>query len=103
VPTLEQVEKAIFALEGFHVAFKRKSRTTGRLRDARSDMRRLPPYDYDNGFQGDRKISEWITVRCEARYAEYELIPVVLYEDGSPAPGQTLVEKVRKSYPSKKS
>jgi hypothetical protein len=102
MPTLEQVERSIFALEGFHVAFRRKSGTTGRLRDARSDMKRLPPYDFDNKFQGDRKVSEWMSIRIESRYGEYGLVPIVLYEDGSPAPGQTLVENVRKSYPSRR-
>jgi hypothetical protein len=102
MPTLERVEEAIFYLEGFYVSFKRKSRTTGRLRDARSDMKRLPPYDYDNKFQGDRKVSEWIAIRIEPRYGEYDLVPIVLYDDGSTAPGQTLVGNVRKSYPKRR-
>lgn len=97
--TLEQVERAIYQLEGFRVTFRRRSATTGRPRDARSDLRRIPPYDYDNRFQGDRNVSEWISIRIESRYGEFNLIPTVLYNDGSPAPGQTRVDNVRRSYP----
>jgi hypothetical protein len=102
VPTLEQVEAAILRLEGFAVAFRRRSRTTGRLRDARSDLRRLPPYDYDNRFQGDRNVSEWISIRVESRYADYDLVPIVFYGDGSVAPGQTRISSVRNSYPTRR-
>ena len=98
MPTLEQVEQSIFNLEGFHVAFKRRSRTTGRLRDARSDMKRLPLYPYANRFQSDRTVNDWVQTRAEPLYGEHDLVPVVLYGDGSPAPAQTKMQTVRNSY-----
>jgi hypothetical protein len=99
MPTLAQIERAIFDVEGFRVAFRRQSESTGQMRDARGDMRRLPPYDFDKRFADDRTVNDWATIRIASRYGEYGLVPVVLYEDGSNAQGNTLVRSVRHSYP----
>jgi|SRR5579875_136806 len=99
MPTLRQVEEEIFNIEDFRVRFRRRSPRTGRLRDARADMRRLPPYDFTNRFPGERTVLDWIAGRIDPRYSEHELVAEVLYEDGSRAPGQTLVQNVRATYP----
>jgi len=100
MPTMKQVEKQIRDLEGFKVAFRRVSPTTGELRDVRSDLRRVPPYIFENRAAANFTVAKWTEVRANPTFFEVlQLVPVVLYYDGSQAPGNTKLETVRASYP----
>jgi hypothetical protein len=90
MPKVKNVEKKIWDVEGFDIAFHQNGK------DVHGAKEGIPQYKYQKAAKNDMTVSEWKKGRFAQCYPGYE---VVVYDgDGNEAAGQTKLGTVRDSY-----
>lgn len=90
MPKVKNIEKKIWDVEGFDVAFHKNGK------DVHGAKEGIPQYTYQKAAKHDMTVSEWKKIRFSQSYPGYE---VVVYDgDGAEVPGQTKLGTVRDSY-----
>ena len=88
---LKNVERKIWTVEDFDVTIKHDDG-----RDMRGDRDGIPMYGYERKAKNAMTVADWKGQRFRPAYPGFEID--VLYADGTPAPGNTLLATVRDSY-----
>lgn len=91
MPKIKNVEKRIWEIEGFAVAFKHASG-----KDIRGDKDGIPQYVYERQAKNDSTVSEWKNKRFKQSYPGFDV--KVLDADGNSVKGQTKLGTVRDTY-----
>ncbi len=95
--TLGEVEDAILEVEGFRVSFTHSSG-----RNARSNKRGFPPYQYQKKLNDDFSVKAYLKRRISYTYGslleEHGMTAVVEYADGAKVMGGAHLVTVRDSY-----
>ena len=90
MPKVKNVEKHIWDVEGFGVAFHQNGK------DVHGAKSGIPQYSYSKAAKNNMTVSEWKTKRFGQSYAGYD---VVVYDgDGEVVSGQTTLGTVRDTY-----
>jgi len=90
MPKVKSVEKKIWDIEGFNVAFLQGDR------DVRGDRQGLPQYPYVNGARNDWTVSQWKERRFDSNYPGFEV--AVFDGDGNQVHGGTKLGTLRDTY-----
>ncbi len=91
MPRLKTVEKRVFRIEGFEVAFRHPDG-----RNMRGDRSGVPQYEYRRAAKDNMTVAAWKNQRFYPNYAGFEI--EVLNGGGESMPGNTLLSTVRDSY-----
>ena len=91
MPSLKTVQKRMFRIEGFEVAFRHPD---GRA--MRGDRSGVPQYEYQRKAKDNITVAAWKNQRFFPNYAGFEV--EVLNGQGESVPGKTLLSTVRDSY-----
>lgn len=90
MPKVKSVEKRIWDIEGFDVAFQQNGR------DVRGDREGVPQYSYQRAAKDDMTVSEWREIRFFPSYSGFEV--AVIDGDGNAVHGGTKLGTVRDTY-----
>ena len=91
MPKVMRVEKQVWDVEGFAVAFLYEDGT-----DVRGDRRGLPGYPFQNAAKNSMNVADWKEHRFRINYPGFDV--AVLDGDGNRVHGGTLLATVRDSY-----
>jgi hypothetical protein len=90
MPKVKNVEKRIWDVEGFDVAFFQNSQNVHGAKEG------LPQYPYERAAKNDMTVGEWKEKRFNQNYPGYD---VVVYDgDEEEVTGQTKLGTVRDTY-----
>lgn len=90
MPKIKNVEKGIWDIEGFAVAFHKNGR------DVHGAKSGIPAYSYSKAAKNNMTVSDWKKNRFSQSYAGYN---VVVYDgDDKEVSGQTTLATVRDTY-----
>ena len=90
MPKVKNVEKKIWDIEGFVVAFHQNGKNVHGAKDG------IPQYQYSKAAKNDMTVNEWKMKRFGQSYPGYD---VVVYDgDGDEVLGQTKLGTVRDTY-----
>ena len=90
MPKVKNVEKHIWDVEGFDVAFHQNGK------DVHGAKSGIPQYSYLKAAKNNMTVSEWKNKRFGQSYVGYD---VVIYDgDGNEVSGQTNLGTVRDTY-----
>ena len=90
MPTVGNVEKKIFSVEGFNVKFEKDGKAVpGKKKD-------MPQYDYKSAATKTWTVAEWIKKRFKQKYPGYDV--QVLDAEGNKVVGNSTLETVRNTY-----
>ena len=90
MPTVGNVEKRIFSVEGFNVKFEKDGKAVpGKKKD-------MPQYDYKSAATKTWTAAEWTKKRFKQKYPGYDV--QVLDAEGNKVVGNSTLETVRNTY-----
>ena len=90
MPKVKNVEKKIWDVEGFDVAFRQNGK------DIHGAKHGIPQYQLTKAAKNDMTVGEWKLKRFSQSYPGYD---VAVYDgDGNDVPGQTKLGTVRDTY-----
>lgn len=90
MPKVKNVERRIWDVEGFDVAFHQNGK------DVHGAKEGIPQYSYSKAAKNDMTVNEWKLGRFAKSYPGYD---VVVYDgNGNAVPGQTKISTVRDTY-----
>jgi len=90
MPKVKNIEKRIWDVEGFDVAFMQNNRNVSGAKVI------LKTYTFSNMAKNDMTIQEWKTIRFNSLYPGYDV--EVLDADGVNLPGNTKLGTLRDTY-----
>ena len=90
MPKVKSVEKRIWDIKGFDVAFQQNGR------DVRGDRQGVPQYSYQRAAKDDMTVSEWKDLRFFPSYSGFDVN--VIDGDGNSVHGSTKLGTVRDTY-----
>ncbi len=91
MPRLKTVQKRVFRIEGFEVAFRHPDG-----RNMRGDRSGVPQYEFERKAKQTLTVAAWKRKRFYPNYVGFEI--EVLNGDKEPVSGKTLLSTVRDSY-----
>jgi hypothetical protein len=95
MPTVEQVERKILAVERLRVRIVHPA--TGK--NVRGDLDGLPRYSFKKALGDPRRISEWKRLRFDPLYPKYEVeVLNSLGRGAQPVSRKTTLRTVRNTY-----
>jgi len=90
MPKVKNVEKHIWDIEGFDVAFHQNGKDVHGAKSA------IPQYSYSNAAKNNMTVSEWKKKRFAQSYVGYDV--EVYNGDGNKVSGQNTLGTVRDTY-----
>ncbi len=91
MPRLKAVQKRVFRIEGFEVAFRHPDG-----RNMRADRSGVPQYEWRRAARANLTVAAWKKRRFYPDYAGFEI--EVLNGEGESVSGKMLLSTVRNSY-----
>ena len=90
MPKVKNVEKKIWDVEGFDVAFCQNGKNVHGAKQG------VPQYPYSNKVKNNQTVNDWKKNRFAENYPGFD---VIVYDgDGKEVKGQTKISTVRDSY-----